>query len=69
MMYKLREAAGKAFYALRKQVAEPVFGIIKERMGFRRFMVRGLKKVKREWAQVVTCYNLKRMFILSRSSK
>jgi IS5 family transposase len=36
-------------------------------MGYRRFMLRGLVKVKREWALVVTCYNLRRMFIMSSS--
>ena len=34
--------ADKEFYAQRKSTVEPVFGIIKEVMGFRRFMLRGL---------------------------
>jgi hypothetical protein len=62
MQYKLREPAGKAFYALRKQVAEPAFGIIKEVIGFREFSFRGLEKVQGEWTLVMCCYNLKMMF-------
>jgi hypothetical protein len=37
MAYRLQTKAGKKFYALRKQLPEPVFGIIKSVMGFRQF--------------------------------
>ena len=40
---------GGAYYRLRKQTVEPVFGIVKEAMGFRRFLLRGLGKVEGEW--------------------
>ena len=43
---------------------EPVFGIIKEVMGFRRFLLRGREKVSLEWTLVCVSYNLKRMFTL-----
>jgi hypothetical protein len=43
---------------------EPVFGIIKEVMGFRRFLLRGRAKVSLEWTLVSVSYNLKRMFTL-----
>jgi hypothetical protein len=66
MMHKLRTEAGKAFYAFRKSVVEPAFGIIKEAMGFRGFSFRGLKKVEQEWFLVMLCYNLKRMFTLAK---
>ncbi len=49
---------------LRKQTVEPVFGIIKHAMGFRRFMLRGLEKVSLEWTLVTTSYNLRRLFNL-----
>ena len=37
MAYKLRTAAGRAIYGLRKCTVEPVLGIIKEVLGFRQF--------------------------------
>jgi hypothetical protein len=43
---------------------EPVFGIIKQAMGFRRFSLRGLAKVRLEWTLVTLAYNLKRLFSL-----
>ena len=45
-------------YRLRKQVVEPVFGQIKQAMGFRQFLLRGLTKVKAEWQMVCTAHNL-----------
>ena len=39
---------GRKLYALRKQTPEPVFGIIKSAMGFRQFLLRGLKSVPGE---------------------
>ena len=39
-------------YARRKQTVEPVFGIIKNVMGFRQFLLRGLEKVQGEWELV-----------------
>jgi hypothetical protein len=45
---------GRKLYGLRKQTVEPVFGIIKEACGFRRFLLRGLEKVNLEWTLSVT---------------
>jgi transposase len=64
MAHRLETKAGKELYALRKQTVEPVFGIIKEAMGFRRFLMRGLEKADLEWTLVTTSYNLKRLFNL-----
>ena len=64
MAHRLQTAAGKALYKLRKQTVEPVFGIIKEVMGFRQFLLRGRAKVQLEWTLVCVSYNLKRMFRL-----
>ena len=64
MAHRLETKAGKALYGLRKQTVEPVFGIIKEVLGFRRFLLRGLEKVNLEWSLVSTSYNLKRLFNL-----
>lgn len=64
MLYKLRTQAGKAIYKLRKSTVEPVFGIIKEIMGFRQFSLRGLTAAAGEWNLVSLAYNLKRLHIL-----
>lgn len=64
MAYRLTTKAGRELYALRKHTVEPVFGIIKHVMGFRRFSLRGLKKVSGEWTLVTLAWNLKRMNVL-----
>jgi len=45
MRCRLETKSGKELYGLRKQTVEPVFGIIKEVLGFRRFSMRGLRNV------------------------
>jgi transposase len=65
MQHRLKTPEGKARYAQRKTTSEPVFGIIKEVMGFRRFCLRGLDKVKGEWRWVCLAYNLKRLCVLN----
>ena len=64
MAHQLNSPEGKKLYALRKQVPEPVFGIIKSVLGFRQFLLRGLDKVRGEWSLVTMSWNLKRMFVL-----
>ena len=61
MHYRLKTAAGRAKYKLRQQTVEPVFGIIKSVLGFRQFLLRGLRKVELEWQLVCLAYNLKRL--------
>ena len=62
MEHRLSTREGRKLYAQRKQTVEPVFGIIKAAMGFRRFSLRGLLKVSTEWTLVTLSYNLKRLF-------
>ena len=64
MAHKLKTIKGRATYALRKQIVEPVFGIIKSVMGFRQFSMRGIKKVSGEWDLVCLAWNVKRMAVL-----
>jgi hypothetical protein len=64
MGHLLDTEEGRRIYGLRKQTVEPVFGIIKEALGFRRFLLRGSGKVELEWSLVTTSYNLKRLFSL-----
>ena len=65
MKHRLKTMAGKAIYAKRKCTVEPVFGIIKAVMGFRQFLLRGLKLVAGEWDLVCIAYNIKRLYALS----
>ena len=48
----------KARYRQRKQLPEPVFGIMKQQLGIRQFLLRGRNKVKAEWTLLVTAFNL-----------
>ena len=52
MRRKLKTKAGKAVYAARKTIVEPVFGQIKRARGFRLFLLRGIDKVRGEWSLV-----------------
>lgn len=64
MAHRLKTRDGRDLYALRKQIPEPVFGIIKSVMGFRQFLLRGIDKVRGEWRLVTMAWNLKRLFAL-----
>ena len=65
MQHQMKTKQGKEFYAKRKSTVEPVFGIIKEIMGFRHFMLRGIEAVKGEWTLMCLAYNLKRLCVLN----
>jgi hypothetical protein len=62
MKRKLQTKVGAAVYAARKAIVEPVFGQIKEARGFRRFSLRGLAKVKAEWALVCATHNTLKLY-------
>ena len=64
MAHRLKTPDGRQLYALRKQVPEPVFGIIKSVMGFRQFLLRGIDRVRGEWSLVTMAWNMKRLFVL-----
>ena len=55
-------AEAKQAYKQRKELIEPVFGIIKEVMGIRRFLLRGLKNVQAEAALLGTAFNLRTLY-------
>jgi transposase len=61
MKRKLQTKVGKAVYAARKCVVEPVFGQIKQARGFRQFLLRGKEKVKGEWALLCLTHNVLRL--------
>jgi hypothetical protein len=58
MARKLATKSGAAIYSRRKVIVEPVFGQIKEARGFRRFLLRGLHKVRGEWSLIALTHNL-----------
>ena len=61
---KLASLAGQVAYARRKWIAEAPHGWIKERLGFRRFSLRGLQSVQGEWDLVCLALNIKRISAL-----
>lgn len=65
MRQKLKTLEGRKVYAQRKSTVEPVFGIIKNILGFRQFFLRGLESVSGEWTLVSIAWNLKRIFALN----
>ena len=68
MAAKLKTDEGRALYRRRACTVEPVFGIIKQVLGFRQFLLRGLTKVAGEWNLVCLAYNLKRLHALHQTS-
>jgi transposase len=61
MRDKLKRAAWRSRYRLRKQIVEPVFGQIKQARGFRQFLLRGIDNVRAEWALICTAHNLTKL--------
>jgi transposase len=68
MRQRLQTTAGRALYRLRQQTVEPVFGIIKEALGFRRFSLRGQAGAELEWTLVCLAYNFRRLHRLTRAA-
>jgi transposase len=64
MARKLLTKAGAAVYARRKAIVEPVIGQIKHARGFRQFLLRGVEKVRGEWALVCTTHNILKLYRL-----
>jgi IS5 family transposase len=52
----------RALYARRKTMIEPVFGILKEQMAGRRFLLRGLANVRAEFALLAVAFNLRTLW-------
>ncbi|MBI4002841.1 MAG: IS1182 family transposase [Nitrospira defluvii] len=62
MRRTLRTTRGRACYAMRKAIVEPVFGQIKHGRGFRQFLLRGMRKVRGEWALICTTHNVLKLW-------
>ncbi len=55
----MQTAAARDAFRRRKQLIEPVFGIIKEQQAGRRFLLRGLEAVRSEWTLLAVAFNLR----------
>ena len=62
MRDKMATVEGKKIYALRKITVEPVIGQMKENLGFRQFLLRGLEGANIELNIVGTVHNLKKIW-------
>src|SRR4051812_16665103 len=62
MARKLRTKKGRAVYAKRKGIIEPIFGQLKQVLGFRQFSMRGLDSMRGEWRLVCTVHNLLKLW-------
>jgi transposase len=59
---KQRRDETREVMKLRMGIVEPIFALIKEHMGFRRWTVRGLEKVRTQWSLICTAFNLKKLY-------
>ncbi len=62
-------AEAQTAYRERKTVIEPVFGVLKEELGARRFLVRGLANVRAEWRLLATGFNLRTLYRLGQRQR
>jgi transposase len=62
MARKLRTKNGRAMYAKRKGMIEPIFGQLKQVLGFRQFSLRGLASMRGEWRLMATVHNLLKLW-------
>jgi transposase len=62
MARKLRTKKGKATYAKRKGMIEPIFGQLKQVLGFRQFSLRGLASMRGEWRLMCAVHNLLKLW-------
>ena len=64
MRKKLTSKEGKEKYFKRQYTIEPIFGHLKFNLGYRSFLLRGLKKVNAEFQLICIGWNLKKMLKL-----
>jgi transposase len=62
MARKLRTKPGREMYAKRKGMIEPIFGQLKQVLGFRQFSLRGLASMRGEWRLMATVHNLLKLW-------
>ena len=52
----------RSLYSRRKELIEAVFGILKDQLGARRFLLRGLANVRAEFTLLATAFNLRTLW-------
>lgn len=62
MARKLRTKKGRAVDAKRKGMIEPIFGQLKQVLGFRQFSLRGLTGMRGEWRLLCAVHNLLKLW-------
>jgi hypothetical protein len=62
MARKLRTKKGRELYARRKGMIEPIFGQLKQVLGFRQFSLRGLAAMRGEWRLMCLVHNLLKLW-------
>ncbi len=62
MARKLRTKKGREKYARRKGIIEPIFGQVKQVLGFRQFSLRGLAAMRSEWRLMCAVHNLLKLW-------
>ena len=60
---RLKTESGKKTYARRAHLAETPNGFIKDVLGLRQFLLRGLDKVRTEWLWACTAFNPRKLMI------
>jgi hypothetical protein len=66
MRQKLDNDIGRAAYARRKAIVEPVFGVLKQQRNLRQFRTRDLNRVSNEFTLATIAYNLTRIHTASK---
>jgi len=69
MARKLRTRKGKAAYARRKVIVEPVFGQMKTAQGAGRLLLRGHEHARSEWHLLAACHNLRKLFFYTMAAQ
>ncbi len=61
MAARMKTESGKKAYAKRAHLAETPNGFIKDVLGLRQFLLRGLDKVRTEWLWACTAFNIRKL--------
>jgi hypothetical protein len=56
---RMAQPAAQEIYQQRRHAAERPFAFIKQNLGARQFLLRGLDRVKQEWRWLVTAFNIR----------
>jgi transposase len=68
MARKLRTKKGRAVYAKRKAMIEPIFGQLKQVLGFRQFSLRGPSQMRGAWRILCAVHNLLKLWRAGRAA-